>query len=99
MIEICRKMEKWSKCIKIWLCNEQVGQHVVDWWENKLQDAVHAAAAGSWFSHHSTMCWPTDFDAFRPFCYNGKDQTDSSKNTGGGASQNSKFILYHIIYL
>ena len=53
------KWKKWSKRIKIWLCNEQVGQHMVDWWENKLQDAVHAvrtAAASSKFSCHSTTC-------------------------------------------
>ena len=30
--------------MKSWLCNVQVGQHVVEWLENMLPDATHTAA-------------------------------------------------------
>ena len=33
----------------------QIDQHVVEWWENLLPDAATCTAAGSWFSHHSTI--------------------------------------------
>ena len=67
-----------SKLFKSWLCNVQVCQHVVEWWENQLLSVQ--------FVHNY-------------FGIMAKIKQTARKNTGGGASQNSKFILYHIIYL
>ena len=102
-----------SKLCKSWLCNVQVGQHMVEWWKNLLPDAVPCTAAGSWFSCHSTTCWPTctlhsqllnSLDGFflhnfvHKFGIMARKKQTARKNTGGGATLNSKFILYHTLF-
>ena len=93
--------EQTSRVIKSLLCNMQVGQHV-EWWENLLPDATTHTAASSWFSHHMLtylhIAQPA-FDQFRHLFTILELWQTARKITGGGATHNSKFILYHIIYL
>ena len=91
-----------SELFKIWPKNDQVGQHVVEWWENLLQVLCMLCA---WWQlafpplHHVLtylQIAQPDFDAFRPFCYNGKDQTDSSKKYWWGGGHRKTVSLYYI---
>ena len=73
-----------SELFKIWPKNDQVGQHVVEWWENLLQMlCTHSSYQQVFPPLHHMLTYlhiaQPDFDAFRPFCYNGKDQKDSLK--------------------
>ena len=62
---MCCQNENMSERIKIWSPNEEVGQHMADWWESKREDAVtDSRVAGNLAVSHSLF--PLAFPANLP---------------------------------